>query len=70
MKKAAVMVDDWKLPVFRRRLEKAGFTYKDGGAPMVGITNLMVDYEEDQLAALATVVTESQAECAKGPLKS
>lgn len=61
--KAAIALDDWKLPVFRRRLTEAGFTYEDAGAPTPGTTMLTV--ETDSVSALATVVAACQAECGK-----
>jgi hypothetical protein len=60
-----IVVDDWKLPVFRRQLETAGFAYTDGGGPIPGVTALKV--ETDNLLALKCVVEACQLECAKDP---
>lgn len=60
--KAGIAVDDWKLPVFRKRLEEAGFTYADAGALTAGTTMLTV--ETDDAIRLAAVVARCQAECA------
>lgn len=60
--RAGVICDDWKLPVFRKRLTEAGFTYEDGGAPIPNCTNLIV--VTDDMVGLAAVVAECQAECA------
>lgn len=61
--RAGVICDDWKLPVFRRRLKEAGFEYEDGGAPIPNCTNLIV--VTDNPVKLAAVIAECQAECAK-----
>lgn len=66
--KAGIAVDDWKLPVFRRRLEQAGYAYEDAGAPSGGVTILTVQFTDQ--AHLTQVVTEANAECARtGPPK-
>lgn len=62
MPKAGIAVDDWKLPVFRRRLTDAGYTYEDRGAPTPNVTMLMVPFTDQ--AALQEVVVAAQAECA------
>lgn len=64
--KAGVVVDDWKLPVFRRRLEAAGFEYVDGGAPAPGITALTIQLASAKMLDLARVVAEAQQECDTG----
>lgn len=61
--KAGIVVDDWKLKVFRKRLTEAGYTYTDGGAPVPNCTNLIV--VTDDVLALKKVVEECQAECSK-----
>lgn len=61
--KAAIALDDWKLPVFRRRLKEAGFDYEDKG-PLVGATTLLsVETEVSNLAKLQKVVEQSETEC-------
>lgn len=61
MLKAGIAVDDWKLPVFRKRLEEAGYTYEDRG-PLTGDTT-MLSVETDDIRALAGVLEKCQAEC-------
>jgi hypothetical protein len=61
--KAGIAVDDWKLPVFRRRLAAAGYSYQDGGAPTPGVTLLTV--QTDDILKLKRVLEQCQAECAK-----
>lgn len=60
--KAGIAVDDWKLPVFRRRLAAAGYDYKDGGPLPGDITLLTV--QTDDLLKLKRVLEQCQAECA------
>jgi hypothetical protein len=59
--KAGIAVDDWKLPVFRRVLDEAGYTYKDGGGFAGNCTMLLVETESSLL--LAAVVAKANAEC-------
>lgn len=59
--KAGIGLDDWKLPVFRRRLDEAGFKYEDAGEISPGVTILTVT--TDDLDGLAAVIVECQAEC-------
>lgn len=61
--KAAIAVDDWKLPAFRERLTEAGYSYEDGGAFAADCTILTV--ETDNMLALKKVVEACQAECRK-----
>ncbi len=59
--KAGIAVDDWKLPVFRKRLTEAGFTYTDAGARTAGSTVLTV--VTDDVLGLKRVVELCQREC-------
>lgn len=59
--KAGIALDDWKLPVFRRRLTEAGYDYVDGGCLTPGTTILTV--ETDNMLALKKVLEACQAEC-------
>ena len=59
--KAGIAVDNWKLPVFRKRLKKAGYEYEDGG-PLTGDTTLLTVETSDMLA-LKKVLEKCQAEC-------
>ena len=68
--KAAIALDDWKLPIFRKRLTDAGFDYKDAGAPMAGMTMLSVVFRPDEMQKLQDVVVAAQTEATKeGPPK-
>lgn len=59
--KAAIGVDDWKLPVFRKRLKEAGYDYKEVGALTADTTLLTV--VTDDMIALQRVLEKCQAEC-------
>ena len=61
--RAGIAVDNWKLPVFRKRLSAAGYEYEDGGALTADATLLTV--ETDNMFALKKVLEECQAECRK-----
>lgn len=66
-KKAGVMIDDWKLPVFKRILDDAGYAYEQ----LPGITkdtiNLMVEY--DFVSKLQPHIEKAQNECRKNKRK-
>tara|TARA_R100001086_G_C11814525_1_gene252490 strand:- start:443 stop:652 length:210 start_codon:yes stop_codon:yes gene_type:complete len=59
--KAVIAVDNWKLPVFRKRLTDAGYEYKDAGGFTHDTTILTV--ETDDKDALQKVLEQCQAEC-------
>ena len=63
MIKAVIVLEDWKLPIFRKRLESAGFEYKDKGAFTVDSTMLHV--ETDDLSGLNKVLKNCYKECEK-----
>lgn len=63
MMKAGIVVDDWKLPVFRRRLTEAGYEYTDAGGLTHDTTVLTV--VTDNMLALKEVIEACQAECRK-----
>lgn len=62
MKTAAVVIDNWKLPIFEKHLKDAGYTYKQ----FPGLTDdalvLKVDYE--WVAALNPIIQAAYHECA------
>jgi hypothetical protein len=59
--KAAIAVDDWKLPVFRKRPTEAGYRYEDAGAFTTDTTMLTV--QTDNMLALKALLEKCQAEC-------
>lgn len=60
---AAIALDDWKLPIFRKRLKKAGYEYEDAGGFAGQNTILKVKYTD--LKHLTKVVTKCEDECRK-----
>ena len=61
--KACIVVDDWKLPIFRNQLAGAGYKYTDGGCLCHGTTLLTV--ETDNILKLKEVIESCQRDCAK-----
>lgn len=59
--RAGIMLDDYKLPVFRKALTDAGYEYKDGGAPKPGLTLLTVQFTDQE--ALRRVIEDAADEC-------
>jgi len=60
MKIAGIAIDPWKLPIFKRHLDDAGFSYTEH--PAGPITMLKVKAES--VAELKPVVEAAQFECA------
>jgi hypothetical protein len=59
--KAGIAVDNWKLPIFRKRLTESGYEYKDAG-PVTGDTTLLTVEAADMLA-LKALLERCQTEC-------
>lgn len=60
--KAAIVLDDWKTPVFIRHLQEAGFSFVmkfDNDM----LTILEVSFEQDQMTYLTNVAEEAAEEC-------
>ncbi len=62
MKKAAICIDDWKLPVFRKILDAEGYKYTETNA-LNGVIILSVSTEN--IAKLVPVVELMNKEAAK-----
>lgn len=64
------MIDDWKLPIFKRILDDAGYVYKQAPGLTENTVNLMVEY--DFVAKLQPFIEKAQKECRenKGKLKN
>jgi hypothetical protein len=54
MTKAGIVIDEWKLPIFERRLREAGYTFDTG--PGLMKATLLLTVHTDNLIALDTVV--------------
>ena len=68
MKTAGVIIDSWKLPIFKKHLEEAGYTYEEQAGVAPKTLTLMVNY--GWVADLKPVLEAASAECTKtGELK-
>lgn len=66
-KTAAVVVDDWKIPIFRKHLDAAGYKYEEPVKFVNDTSTLKVRYE--WVHKLRPIIEAAQAECAeKGKL--
>ncbi|MGV0961868.1 MAG: hypothetical protein ACOYB1_18740 [Limnohabitans sp.] len=45
MSNAEVLIDDWKLPVFKKHLDNAGYAYTEHPGLVKGTLTLKVKYE-------------------------
>lgn len=61
--KAGVAIDSWKLDIFRKHLDKAGFKYTVG--PGITPDTLLLSVECDWAHKLKPVLERAQAECAR-----
>lgn len=64
MKTAAVVMDDWKLPTFKKHLDAAGYAYTEHPGITKGTLTLKVKYE--WVAALKPIIEAANAECQGG----
>ena len=61
---AGIVIDPWKLDIFKRRLDEAGFKYNQI-ANSDKMIILKVEYNDhESFGKLSSVVGEAQAECA------
>ncbi len=58
--KAAVMIDDWKLPIFERHLSQAGYVYQKGPGLTAGTLSLYVQTQD--VVPLGVVVRAANEE--------
>jgi hypothetical protein len=63
LKNAGVAIDSWKLPIFRRHLDKAGYTFTEHPGLTEGTLLLKVQYE--WVNDLKPVIEAANQECAK-----
>lgn len=62
MKTAGVVIDDWKLPTFKRHLDAAGCVYSEHPGITHGTLTLRVQYE--WAATLKPIIEAANKECA------
>lgn len=58
--KIGIVIDDWKIIIFDRRLKRAGFTYEKH--PGVTADSLMLVVITDEKTKLAKVIKEANTE--------
>ena len=61
MKTAAVAIDAWKLAIFKRHLDAAGYSYTEG--PGLTPDTLFLKVKTDLIAPLQRVIEAAQKEC-------
>lgn len=59
-RRAAIVIDDWKLSIFTRHLEQSGYKFEICGRLLAG--TILLRIETDNIAALTEVVGAAQAE--------
>ncbi len=64
MKTAGVVLDSWKLPVFKRHLDAAGYSYTEMPGPVAGTLLFQVEYE--WVHTLKPIIEAAEKECKKG----
>lgn len=59
--KAGIVIEDWKLPIFKKHLDAAGFTYTEhlNFTPTTMVLNVTCEFASE----LQPVVEAAQAEC-------
>jgi len=62
MQKAGIAIDEWKLPIFKRHLEGAGYSFENAGRFTAG--SLMLRVDTTNLEALCEVIKAANAEAA------
>lgn len=65
MKKAAVAIDSYKLPVFKKHLDAAGYKFTTAPGVTKDTLTLVVEYE--WVADLKPIVEAANAECLSPP---
>lgn len=62
MKKAGVIIDRWKLPIFTRHLRDAGYSYDTVTSLTDSTYTLIVEFES--VEKLQPIIEAAQIECA------
>ena len=66
MKTAAIVIDSWKLSIFKKTLDIKGYKYSEHEGPFSGCITLKV--ETNNIAELQPIVKRMNAEAAKSKL--
>ncbi len=64
-KKAAVGIDDWKLPIFRKHLDAAGYKYEEPVPLTTDGETLILKVHYEWVHELQPIIEAAQRECAK-----
>lgn len=59
--KAGIVIDAWKLPIFKKHLTEAGFSFEEKGALTPG--SLVLHVQAESAEKLKPVVVAAQQEC-------
>ena len=62
---AGIMLDSWKMDIFRRHLNDAGFEFTHLGEPTPNVIALRVDVENADLPRLSDVISEAEKDARK-----
>ena len=63
MKTAAIVLDSWKLPVFKKHLDKAKYSYTE--QPGITPDSLLLKVKYEWVKDLQPIVQAANDECAK-----
>lgn len=61
--KSGIVLDAWKLTIFKRRLDQAGFTYEQH--PGITSATIILTVESDDLTGVTAVCQAATAEAAR-----
>ena len=64
--KAAIVIDDWKLPIFKKTLDAEGYKFKQFSGPIKGGITLQV--EIDDISKFRPIVERMNAEAARSKM--
>lgn len=59
---AGIILDDWKLPIFKKEFDKQGYSYTETKGPSRHCSTLKVDF--DTLEKLKPVIEKLNKKCA------
>ena len=63
--KPLIAIDDWKLPLFRKGLEDAGFSFEVGPGLSKGTLFLKLEIPQEKLGELTMAVKQCQVKAAE-----
>ena len=66
--KAAIAIDNWKFPIFKRHLDEAGLSFKDESGLTEDSRLLTVETDVDSIGALQAVVVAANNEARRSKM--